>query len=255
MNVFITGASSGIGAALAQLYAARGDHLALVARRGRVLHELAASLPREHSVYSADVTDTASMRTLAEREIAAHGLPDVVIASAGVSIGTLTERPEDFEFFKKVIDTNVTALFATFSPFAGKMRERGSGRLVGIASVAGIRGLPGSGAYSASKAAVIGYCESLRVELRNSGVKVVTIVPGYIRTPMTAKNPYGMPFLMEAGAFAARAVAAIDAGASYRVIPWQMGLVARLLHILPNWLYDPAFANIKRKPRADKSAP
>lgn len=253
MNVLITGASSGIGAALARACAARGDHVALVARREAALQALASQLAGSPSVHAADVTDPRAMQAMAEREVAAHGLPDVVIANAGVSIGTLTEHPEDFASFKTVIDTNVIALFATFAPFAAAMKARGSGRLVGIASVAGIRGLPGSEAYSASKAAVMNYCESLRVELRGSGVRVVTIAPGYIRTPMTAKNPYGMPFLMDPDAFALRALRAIDAGVSYRVIPWQMGVVAKLLRLLPNAVYDAAFAKAKRKPRAGEA--
>jgi short-subunit dehydrogenase len=122
-------------------------------------------------------------------------------------------------------------------------------RLVGIGSVAGIRGLPGAGAYSASKAAVLCYCESLRLELKPFGIKVVTIAPGYIATPMTEKNAYPMPFLMPAARFAQKAVRAIAAGDSYRVIPWQMGVVAKLLRALPNFLYDLAFAKAPHKAR------
>ena len=114
----------------------------------------------------------------------------------------------------------------------------GAGQLVGIASVAGIRGLPGHGAYCASKAAAIAYCESLRGELRGSGVRVVTISPGYIDTPLTRGNRYAMPFLMTPEAFAERAFRAIEAGASHRVIPWQMGIVARLMRVLPDALFD-----------------
>jgi short-subunit dehydrogenase len=129
------------------------------------------------------------------------------------------------------------------------MAQRGSGRLAGIASVAGIRGLPGHGAYCSSKAAAIAYCESLRGELRGTGVKVVTICPGYIDTPLTRKNRHPMPFLMAAPAFAERAFDAIEAGVSYRVIPWQMALVAKLLRLLPNALFDAAMAGQPRKPR------
>ncbi|MEO8409496.1 MAG: SDR family NAD(P)-dependent oxidoreductase, partial [Propionivibrio sp.] len=147
---------------------------------------------------------------------------------------------------------------ATFSPFIAAMRvaakgEKGAktkGRLVGIASVAGIRGLAGAEAYSASKAAAIAYLESLRLELRASGIKVVTIAPGYIATPMTAVNPYRMPFLLDADVAARRVADAIARGSSYTVIPWQMGVVAKFLRILPNWLYDRLFANAPRKPRA-----
>ena len=130
------------------------------------------------------------------------------------------------------------------------MPERRCGTLVGIASVAGIRGLPGHGAYCASKAAVISYCESLRGECRPFGIKVVTIGPGYIDTPLTHRNRYRMPFLMLPGTFADKAYAAIAAGVSYRVIPWQMGVLAKLLRVLPDGLFDRLLAGRSRKRRA-----
>jgi short-subunit dehydrogenase len=129
------------------------------------------------------------------------------------------------------------------------MRAGRSGVLVGIGSVAGIRGLPGHAAYCASKAAVISYCESLRGECRGTGVSVVTLLPGYIDTPLTRGNPYAMPFLLSAESFAERAYQAIVSRASYRVIPWQMGVVAKLMRLLPNALFDRTFAGRPRKPR------
>ena len=150
---------------------------------------------------------------------------------------------------RRVFDTNVAGMAQTFQPFIAAMKARGSGRLVGIASVAGIRGLPGAGAYSASKAATIAYLEALRVELRGSGIKVVTIAPGYIATPMTAVNRYPMPFLMPADAAARRFARAIERGTSYTVIPWQMGVVAKLMRLLPNPVFDRLFARAGRKPR------
>ncbi len=248
-RVFITGASSGIGAALARYYAARGAVLGLVARRRAALQELLATLPGEHAVYTVDVADEAGLRQAAADFSARFGVPDVVVANAGVSVGTLTEEEGDLRAFERVMRTNVLGMVATFQPFVAPMRARGSGRLVGIASVAGIRGLPGAGAYSASKAAVIAYLESLRVELHGSGVKVVTIAPGYIETPMTAVNRYPMPFMLPADDAARRFVRAIDAGAGYVVIPWQMGVVAKLLRLLPNPIFDRVFARAGRKPR------
>jgi hypothetical protein len=164
-------------------------------------------------------------------------------------VGVLTEYYEDLDAFGDVFATNVLAMAYTFHPFIARMRERGRGTLVGIGSVAGVRGLPGSEAYCASKAAVASYCESLRVELKRTGVKVVTIAPGFVRTPLTAKNPYRMPFLMEPAEFARQAVDAMLAGVSYRVIPWQMGVVAGLLRLLPNRVFDRAFGNRPYKPR------
>ncbi|QWF53129.1 SDR family oxidoreductase [Bordetella hinzii] len=250
MHVFITGASSGLGLALAEQYARHGARLGLVGRRKAALEALAARLPGEHHVYALDVRDRAA-RHAAARDFLGHcGGVDVVIASAGISAGTLTEADEDFAVFKAIFDTNVMATVATFEPFIENMKQQGGGRLVGIASVAGIRGLPGAGAYSASKSAVITYCESLRLELAASGIKVVTIAPGYIDTPMTRHNPYGMPFLMPAGEFARQARRAIARGVSYRVIPWQMGVVSRLMRLIPNGLYDRLARNAPRKPRA-----
>lgn len=254
-RVFITGASSGIGAALAQAYARQGAVLGLVARRRDVLEQLRSTLdhPERHHVFALDVTDHAALRAAAEVFIAELGGVDVVIANAGISQGTLTEYVEDLPIFERIIATNVSATVATFAPFLAAMKSQprpDQCRLVGIGSVAGIRGLPGAGAYSASKAAVISYCESLRVELRSSGIKVVTIAPGYIDTPMTQINHYRMPFLMPVEQFSARALVTIARGSSYRVIPWQMGIVAKLLRCLPNCVYDFAFSKAPHKKRA-----
>lgn len=249
MNVFLTGASSGIGAALAAEFARRGATLGLVARRREALYAVLADAPGAHRRYPVDVTDKDAIAAAGRDFDDATGGADIVIANAGISIGVLTEYYEDLDAFADVFRTNVLAMAYTFHPFIGRMRARGRGILVGIGSVAGIRGLPGSEAYCASKAAVHRYCESLRVELRKTGVKVVTIAPGFVRTPLTAKNPYRMPFLMTPEDFARQAADAIVAGVSYRVIPWQMGLVARALRLLPNALFDRAFGNRPYKPR------
>ena len=258
-KVFITGASSGIGSALAGYYARQGAVLGLAARRGEQLQALAERLCGEGApavrCYPLDVTDAAALRAAADDFMARHGAPDIVIANAGVSSGTLTECAADLEAIKRIFEINVYGMAATFSPFIGAMRgtanqgRKGAARLVGIASVAGIRGLPGAEAYSASKAAAITYLESLRIELRGSGIKVVTIAPGYIATPMTAINPYRMPFLLQADEAARRFARAIERGASYTVIPWPMGIVAKVLRLLPNPLYDWLFSKAPHKPR------
>jgi NAD(P)-dependent dehydrogenase (short-subunit alcohol dehydrogenase family) len=251
-RVFITGASSGIGAALAREYAAQGATLGLLGRRREALDELAASLPNPtlHRVYALDVTDHAALAGAARDFIAHAGGADVVVACAGVSYGTLTERLDDLPMFDKVFATNVNATVATFAPFIAPMKAQdGPRRLVGIGSVAGIRGMRGAGAYCASKAAVHSYCESLRLELKSSGIRVVTIAPGYIDTPMTRHNRFPMPFLMPVERFAGKAARAIARGDSYRVIPWQMGLAAKLLRMLPNALFDAIFSRAPQKAR------
>jgi short-subunit dehydrogenase len=250
--VFITGASSGIGQALAARYAQAGWRLALVARRGDALRAWAEGQglgSGRCAVYEADVQQTDSIVGAGLACIQAQGLPDVVIANAGISVGVDSAVRTDLEALRETYATNAVGLAATFHPFIAPMRQRRSGRLVGIASVAAIRGLPGHGAYCGSKAAVVSYCESLRGECRPFGVRVVTLLPGYIATPLTARNPYPMPFLMSAQTFADRAFRAIEAGTSYRVIPWQMGVVAKLLRLLPNAWFDRLFAGRSRKPR------
>lgn len=250
--VFITGASSGIGQALAARYVAAGWRLALVARRTDAIRDWARSLglPDERwQTYSADVSDPASIVAAGQACLAMQGVPEVVIANAGISVGMDTAELADIDVMARTFATNNTGMAATFYPFVQAMRSLGRGRLVGIASVAAIRGLPGHGAYCASKAAVVAYCESLRGELRGSGVQVVTLLPGYIDTPLTRENRYAMPFLMAPEAFAERAFRAISAGDSYRVIPWQMGIVAKLLRALPNAWFDRLLAGRPRKHR------
>lgn len=261
--VFITGASSGLGQALALRYHQAGWRLALVARRAQAMHDWAQAQGLDaarYRVFAADVCDNASIIAAAEQCMATLGLPNVVIANAGISQGMDSAEREDLDVLQRVMATNNLGLAATFHPFIAPMRAQAQVHtgpaltLVGIASVAGIRGLPGHAAYCASKAAVISYCESLRGELRGAagrkGVRVVTIAPGYVDTPLTRQNRYPMPFLMSAEAFADQAFKTIAAGTSYRVIPWPMGVVATLLRLLPNAWFDRMLQNQPRKHRS-----
>jgi NADP-dependent 3-hydroxy acid dehydrogenase YdfG len=254
-NVFLTGASSGLGRALALEFHRRGAFLGLVARRAELLESLAQELGGRCRTYALDVTDRPSLIAAARDFEAACGGTDVVIAGAGISVGVQTEYAEDLPVFDRILATNLTAVVGTFHPFIAPMRARRRGVLAALSSVAGVRGMPGAEAYSASKAALTTYCESLRQDLRGSGVRVATIAPGFVRTPMTARNPYPMPFLMDAEPFARRAADAIVRGASYTVIPWQMGWLARLLRNLPDWALDRALAGRARKPRLRAAVP
>jgi len=249
LRVFITGATSGIGEALAAHYGRLGATLGLTGRRAERLREVAASLPVPCATYPVDVRDAIAMQQAAVDFMMRFGVPDIVIANAGVSHGTLTEHAADIEVFEEIVDVNLFGVVRTFQPFIEAMRTARAGRLVGIASVAGVRGLPGAAAYSASKSAAITYLESLRVELGTSGVRVVCVMPGYIDTPMTRINPYPMPFLLQADDAAARIARVIASGRARAVVPWQMAIVARLLGWMPIWLYDVLFARAPRKPR------
>ncbi len=244
MRVVISGASSGIGAALARRYASPGATLGLISRR-----PVPPDLPGKVEHYSLDITDVAALAAAAKDFVARHGVPDVVIANAGVSSGTRGEDIGDVEKLRRVLDVNVAGMAATLAAFAPAMREAGRGTLVCVASVAGFRGIPGSGAYSASKAAAIKWTESLRVELRGSGVSVVCICPGYIDTPMTQVNRFRMPFLLTADEFARRMARAVAAKRRLAVIPWQMAAISLLMRAMPGWLYDRVTARAPRKPK------
>ena len=252
-RVVITGASSGLGRALAVEYARRGATLALIARRGDMLDELARSLPVRCHCYPLSVHDASAMTTAGQHFIAREGCPDVVIANAGVSAGTSTEKPDDTKVFEEIFATNVIGMMLTFRPFIDAMRNANRGTLAGIASVAGFRGLPGASAYCASKSAAITYLESLRLELFRDAIKVVTICPGYVDTPLTAGNPYRMPFLMRPDKAAIAIADAIARGRRFYVLPWQMAMLGWMLRRLPRPLYDALFVNAPRKPRRGSS--
>lgn len=245
--VFITGASSGLGAALARHYGQQGAVLGLCGRRKEALAQAAAGLNAH--CFIADVRDPEAMRDASEKFLALAGTPDIVIGCAGISVGALTEETSDLPVFQAVMDANVMGLVHTFQPFIAPMRSAGGGVLCGIASVAGVRGLPGGGAYSASKAAARVYLESLRLELKSFGIDVVTVSPGYIETPMTHVNPYPMPFRMSARAAAGKVARLIEKRRPEAIIPWQMAIVARLLRCMPRALYDRLFERAPRKPR------
>ena len=246
LTVFITGASSGLGAALARHYGAQGAQLGLLGRKADALAAVADGL-NAHT-YLADVRDAAAMQAAAAGFMSEVGTPDIVIAAAGISVGTLTEEATDAEVFRAVMDANVLGLVHTFAPFIAAM-QAGGGVLCGISSVAGVRGLPGGSAYSASKAAATVYLEALRLELKARGIAVVTVAPGYIDTPMTEVNPYSMPFKMSAATAAQKVARCIVRRRAYSVIPWPMAWVARVLKWLPSRVYDALFENAPRKPR------
>ncbi len=234
---------------MARHYAGADTEIGLFARRRDLLEKLAASLPGRNAIYPADITDPAAVAAAANDFMARFGTPDLVIANAGISIGTRADEVEDVDKLRRVLDVNVVGLAATLGAFAPALRAAGRGTLCGIASVAGFRGLPGASAYSASKSAARTWLEALRVELAGSGVSVVTICPGYIDTPMTQVNKYRMPFIISAEDAAKRFARAIAAKKRLAIIPWQMNLLFLVLRSAPAWLFDRFARRAPRKSR------
>lgn len=239
--VFITGASSGIGQALAVEYVKRGWRVALIARRTEALQAWVHAQgwsSQQAWVQRADVRVDAQIQAAAQACLNELGLPDVVIANAGISVGVDLREAEDLPVLRELYETNVLGMAATFQPFIAPMVALGRGTLVGLASVAAARGMPGHAGYCGTKTAVVHMCETLRGELRREGVKVVTLAPGYVDTPLTSGNDYPMPFLMAPEAFAAQAFDAIARGVRFKVIPRPMGVVFWILRALPRSWFD-----------------
>ncbi len=249
-RIFITGASSGIGYALGLQYAMPGARLGLVARRADALAELAErcrSRGAECLILPADVTSVAEMEAAAGSYLQWAGAPELIIANAGGS------HPEnqalaDSDVLHRVLELNLFGVLNTFRPFLEAMRQAGGGQLAAVASLAGFRGLPFNASYSISKAALIALMEGLRIQVRGTGMRVATICPGYVRTPLTQNNPW-MPWLMEADQAARHIQRQLARGKPVIAFPWQMHLLVRTLRLLPPWAYDRAMGQVRRNRR------
>lgn len=250
--MLLTGACGGIGRALAGRYLRAGARVALLGRDEQVLSDLVSLAPDRTRAYTPDVTDAAAVQAVADDWVGAFGVPDVVVANAGVAGGFDTSVAEDLAVMRRMLEINLLGVATTFHPFLPGMRARRAGALVGIASVAGWRGLPGNGAYSASKGGLIRYLESLRAEMRPEGVRVVTVSPGYVRTPLTAGNTMRMPGLLDPDEAAARIVRAIARGREKVTVPRRTGMMARGVALLPDVLGDRILLGQPRKPRVDE---
>jgi short-subunit dehydrogenase len=238
--VMITGASSGIGRGLALEIASRGGHLGLLARREELLKELVEEA-RARNVKAvaaaADVRDEKALRGAADRFREELGPIDVLIANAG--IGTADHAVElKPEHFAEVISINLQGAVNSVAAVAPEMVARGQGRLVAISSLAAYRGLPKSAAYCASKAALSSYFESVRLDLRNTGVGVTIIHPGFIKTPLTAGRETKMPYLMELDDAVKKIVNAIEKEKKTYAFPWQLATIVRAGMIMPTAMYD-----------------
>lgn len=245
-TALITGGSTGIGRALAHALARRGTRVVIVARRPEPLAEARSAFPDLISTLEADVADPDVATAVVAEAKAKLGALDLVVASAGFGVNKPAAKlqPKDVV---SVFRLNVIGACATLTAAIPDMVAARRGCLVGISSVAGARGLPASAAYSASKAALSTFLESLRVDLRGSGVTVVDIRPGFVDTPLTRKNRFRMPFLLSAEEAGQRILQAIERERSVYTFPWQMAAAMQLLRWVPGWVYERMGARARQR--------
>ena len=253
-NVVLTGACGGLGQALATALLDAGARVALVGMDRTRLDALAARAPERSAVYTLDVADPAAMQAIAQDWMARHGLPDLVIANAGVAGGYATAQASDLAVMRRMLEINLLGVATTFQPFLAAMQAQARpASLVGVASIAGWRGLPGNGAYCASKAGLIAYLQSLRAELRSTGLTVHTVSPGYLRTALTAGNHFAMPGLLEPQVAAQTLLQRVARGHENIVLPRRIGWLARALGCLPARWHDAILLRQPRKPRVGEA--
>lgn len=239
--VFLTGASSGIGEALAVAMAQRGAKLGLLARREELLKNLAGKCESAGGAalyYAVDVTDAKAVAGAAESLRNEFGAIDVLIANAGIGGNNAETRDLKPEAVAKVININLLGAVNAVSAVLPQMLEKRSGQLVAVSSLAGFRGLPKSAAYSASKAGMTAFFESVRLDVQHKGVAVTIIQPGFIKTPLTAGRENKMPFLMELEDAVPLFLRAIEGKKKFAAFPWQLATIVRAGKIFPAWLYD-----------------
>jgi NADP-dependent 3-hydroxy acid dehydrogenase YdfG len=238
-SVFITGASSGLGRGLALHYAKAGATVFAAARRKEELAALAAEAqPGSIVPMKLDVQDTDALVSAIHRaEEQSGGALDLVIANAGTGRPT-SARKMDWAVVKQIMDVNVVAACVTVAAALPKMVERGAGQVVMMSSLAAFRGMPGEAAYCGSKAAVATFMESVRVDLRGTGVRATTIYPGFVKTELTAKNKFRMPFLMELDRAVDLMARGIERGAPTIAYPLPMVAATRGLGAIPRGIYE-----------------
>lgn len=241
--VWITGASSGIGAETARQMARKGWNVAVSARSEDKLKALvkeAESYPGEIHSYPGDVTNANIMHNIVNAIEKDHGEIDIALLNAGTYFG---ESGADFsaESFKKTFDINVNGIANCLEPLLKNFRKRGPGKEKGhvaiVASVAGYRGLPQSVAYGPTKAALINMTEALYMDCKPQGIKVQLVCPGFVRTPLTDKNKFPMPMLMEVEDAAAALIKGLESNQFEITFPWAFALILKTLGLLPNKAY------------------
>lgn len=239
--IFLTGASSGIGEGLALDLARRGAVLGLLARRKELLDDLASrciSAGGKAIALPADVTEPDQVALAAERFRKEFGNIDILIANAGIGGNNEETRSYEPAAVKKVIDINLLGAANAVYAVLPQMLEQGEGQLVAISSLAGFRGLPKSAAYSASKAGMTAFFESVRLDVQHKGIAVTIIQPGFIKTPLTSGRANKMPFLMELEDSIPHFIKAIEKKKKFAAFPWQLAAIVRSGKLMPAWMYD-----------------
>jgi short-subunit dehydrogenase len=240
-TIFLTGASSGIGEGLALAVAKKGAVLGLVARRQELLRELAEKCEKVGGVaraYAADVTDPSAIEEAFEEFVHEFSTIDILIANAGIGGNDESTRSYHPPSVKKVVDVNLIGAVNAVHAVLPKMLDQGYGQLVAISSLAGFRGLPRSAAYSASKAGMTAFFESVRLDVKDKGIVVTIIQPGFIKTPLTAGRVNKMPFIMELDDAIPLFLKAIEKRKKFAAFPWQLATVVRAAKFMPAWMYD-----------------
>jgi len=236
MKILITGASSGLGAELASQYANKETELILLARREEKLKSLQNKLLplcKNVSIIAVDVTDF----SLLQEKIKTLGLVDMVILNAGISLGHKGDTPS-IEEFKKLYDVNVLANHAILEILLPLFREKRAGKIVFISSLASLFSMPTSKVYSSSKRALNAYAEGIRYKYKPHGIKVITILPGFIKSEMTDKNEFNMPFILDTKEGVSRIKNAIEKNKEFYAFPLRFYVIIRALNLLPNFLRE-----------------
>lgn len=250
----ITGACGGLGQSLARHLLDSGAQVALVGLNRQALEALHAMAPERSRIFTPDVSNAQAMQTMAADCLQHMGAPDLVIANAGVAGGFETADPADLAVMRRLLEINLLGVATTFQPFLQAMLDsQRPGALVGVASVAGWRGMPGNGAYCASKAGLIAYLQSLRAELRPTRLTVHTISPGYLRTALTASNTFAMPGLLGPDEAARDLLRGVAQGREHIVLPRRIGWLSQALSLLPARWHDRILLGQPRKPRAHQA--
>lgn len=235
MKVFITGGTTGMGHELAKLYNNSGASVAVCSVEDT--HDIKDKLPQGIQYYQANVVDKNAIKAAIEDFAQKHNGLDLVIANAGINHPKA--KIPDFDRGRAVLEINIIGVVNTFEPAINIMKKQGSGHLAAMSSISAFAGLPGMAFYGASKAAVMSMCETFEIDLASFGIKVTTLAPGFVKTPLTKENGHKMPFMLEQKEAALKMFKALNNNKKVFVFPFPMKMASKLLKHLPRFIYRP----------------